>query len=182
MDHTVPEPTGFERRIGDTSVSVLVGADGQVREVKIETGSGLPTFDHAILLAARAARFLPGTVGCKPVEQWTTMRFPGESADADVRPSYLNKREMERALALEYPPLLRDRGTGGTTIVWFYVDEQGMVRQAMVRRSSGHPELDRAALRVARIARFSPALDDGEPVAVWISLPISFRTLGSGRR
>lgn len=155
-------------------MSVLVGVDGRVREAKIETGSGLPAFDQAVLLAARAARFLPGMVDCKPVEQWTTMRFPGESAGTDVPPSYLNKREMERALVREYQPLLRVRRISGTTIVWVYVDEQGMVREAMVRRSSGHTAIDRAALRVARVARLSPAMKDGEPVAVWISFPVNF--------
>jgi outer membrane biosynthesis protein TonB len=36
--------------------------------------------------------------------------------------------------------------------------------------------LDAAALKVANVMRFSPALNGTEPVPVWIQLPIVFRT------
>ncbi|MDE2762082.1 MAG: energy transducer TonB [Gemmatimonadota bacterium] len=94
----------------------------------------------------------------------------------DVRPDYKNKAEMERALSREYPPLLRDAGIGGTTIVWFYIDEQGKVLRTQVHTSSGHKALDDAALKVADVAVFTPALNRDKPVPVWIQLPITFTT------
>lgn len=94
----------------------------------------------------------------------------------DVRPDYKNKAEMERALSREYPPLLRDAGIGGTTIVWFYIDEQGKVLRTQVHTGSGHKALDDAALKVADVAVFTPALNRDKPVPVWIQLPITFTT------
>ena len=81
-----------------------------------------------------------------------------------------------RALEREYPPLLRDAGIGGTVKVWFFIDENGVVRNQVVHETSGHEALDAAALRVAPVFRFTPALNRDKAVPVWVSLPITFRT------
>ena len=81
---------------------------------------------------------------------------------------------VARALEAAYPPLLRDRGISGTTKVWFFVDERGRVQRIQIDESSGNRQLDQAALTVARTIEFSPAMNKGEEVPVWISLPITF--------
>jgi protein TonB len=91
-----------------------------------------------------------------------------------VRPGMKNVEEVRRALEQEYPPLLRDAGIGGTVEVWFQIDDEGVVRQTLVKTSSGHGALDRAALKVAEVAEFTPALNRDKRVSVWISLPITF--------
>lgn len=93
-----------------------------------------------------------------------------------IRPSLTNQRELQRALEREYPVILRDAGIGGTVLVHFFIDEEGTVRRTLVARSSGHASLDEAALRVASVARFTPALNLDKVVPVWIQIPISFRT------
>ena len=93
-----------------------------------------------------------------------------------VRPSLTNEREVQRALEREYPTILRDAGIGGTVIVQFFVDEEGIVRRTLVATSSGHASLDEAALRVASVFEFTPALNLDKIVPVWISIPITFRT------
>jgi protein TonB len=93
-----------------------------------------------------------------------------------VRPSVKNRVELERAMIREYPALLRDAGIGGTVNVWFYIDEEGQVLNTVVNQSSGHRALDEAALKVADIIEFTPALNRDRRVAVWISLPITFTT------
>lgn len=92
-----------------------------------------------------------------------------------VRPEVKNRREVEQALEREYPALLRDAGIGGTTLVWFFIDEEGSVQELQIRDSSGHEALDQAALKVAEVIRFTPALNREKRVPVWISLPITFR-------
>jgi protein TonB len=74
-----------------------------------------------------------------------------------------------------YPPLLREAGVGGTVGVYFFIDEEGAVRNTILRESSGHPALDEAALRVANVYRFEPALNRQEPVPVWVAFPITFQ-------
>jgi protein TonB len=93
-----------------------------------------------------------------------------------VRPDIKNRAEVARALEREYPPLLRDAGIGGTVQVWFFIDEEGAVQRTQVNESSGHKALDDAALLVAEIIEFTPALNRDKRVPVWISLPITFTT------
>ena len=83
---------------------------------------------------------------------------------------------MERALEREYPPILRDAGIGGTVQVHFFIDEEGMVQRTLVAQTSGHASLDEAALRVANVFRFSPALNLDKIVPVWIAIPVTFQT------
>ena len=92
-----------------------------------------------------------------------------------VRPSLVNEREMQRALEREYPAILRDAGIGGTVYIHFFIDEEGTVQRTMAAVSSGHASLDEAALRVANVARFTPALNLDKVVPVWIRIPITFR-------
>jgi len=93
-----------------------------------------------------------------------------------VRPDIKNRPELMRALEREYPPLLRDAGIGGTVQVWFFIDEEGEVVRTQVNESSGHKALDDAAIQVANIIEFTPALNRDKRVPVWISLPITFTT------
>ena len=93
-----------------------------------------------------------------------------------VRPDIRNRDEVARALEREYPPLLRDAGIGGSVQVWFFIDEEGQVQRTLVNESSGHKALDDAAIRVADIIEFTPALNRDKRVPVWISLPITFTT------
>jgi len=93
-----------------------------------------------------------------------------------VRPDIRNRSELQQALEREYPPLLRDAGIGGTVQVWLYIDETGRVGRTAVNQSSGHPALDEAALKVAEVIQFTPALNRDQRVPVWISLPITFTT------
>jgi TonB family protein len=93
-----------------------------------------------------------------------------------VRPDIRNRSELQQALEREYPPLLREAGIGGTVQVWFYIDETGSVGRTAVNQSSGHQALDEAALKVAEVIQFTPALNRDQRVPVWISLPITFTT------
>lgn len=91
-----------------------------------------------------------------------------------VRPELQNPEAVEAAIQEHYPPVLREAGIGGSVSVWFFIDEEGVVRKTLVNRSSGYAELDDAALAVAEVMRFSPALNGSEPVPVWVPLDIAF--------
>lgn len=90
------------------------------------------------------------------------------------RPELTNREEVARLLQENYPPLLRDAGVGGRAVVWVHVDETGRVSGTRIGMGSGHDPLDLAALRVAEGLRFTPAENEGRPVATWIQLPIVF--------
>lgn len=92
----------------------------------------------------------------------------------DVRPRIVNEQQVGRALQNEYPTLLRDNGVGGTVLMHFFIDENGDAQNWQVAESSGRTELDEAALRVAEVFEFSPALNRDVAVPVWIQVPITF--------
>ncbi len=91
-----------------------------------------------------------------------------------VNPQLRNEQEVNRALERNYPPLLRDAGIGGTTTVWFFIDENGTVVNTKLFQTSGYDALDEAAMAVAKIMRFSPAKNRDQIVRVWVQIPIKF--------
>jgi protein TonB len=100
----------------------------------------------------------------------------GQSITAyETLPDVKNRLEIERALHNEYPSYLMEAGVGGTVHINFLIDEEGAVVEAFMEKSSGSPQLDRAAWRVARKFLFTPAVNAAEPVAVWIQVPITFQ-------
>ncbi len=92
----------------------------------------------------------------------------------DTRPSALNRDEFQAALQENTPEDLEIRPGSDTAMVFVLIDTEGQVRRTVVSGSSGQPELDAAAKEVASVIRFSPGLRDGEPVHVWLELPIIF--------
>jgi protein TonB len=93
-----------------------------------------------------------------------------------VKPELKNRDAVARALVRNYPPLLRDAGIGGTVLLWALIDESGNVQKSQVKEGSGHNALDEAAIKVADIMAFTPALNRDQKVKVWIQLPIVFKT------
>ncbi len=94
-----------------------------------------------------------------------------------LRPEIRNRREVRAALMGEYPTILWNAGIGGTVEVWFFISEEGRVLDSRVSKSSGQVQFDEAALRVADVVRFTPALNRDQRVQVWIEVPITFQVL-----
>jgi periplasmic protein TonB len=92
-----------------------------------------------------------------------------------VIPKLLNQSEVEKAVTRFYPPLLRDAGIGGKTKVWFFIDESGKAVKWQVNTSSGYDALDAAALKVAPVLRFTPAMNQDKKVPVWVAIDIVFK-------
>ena len=92
-----------------------------------------------------------------------------------VRPEIRNRSVVMTAMERAYPPILRDAGIGGQVVVWFFISEDGQVLDKRVSQSSGHTQLDNAALEVADVYRFTPALNRDQKVKVWIQIPITFQ-------
>jgi periplasmic protein TonB len=74
----------------------------------------------------------------------------------------------------EYTEEARNAKTQGTCILWMIVDDQGHPRDIRVVRGLGFG-LDARAIEAVRQWRFQPALKDGRPVNVQISVEVGFR-------
>jgi len=91
-----------------------------------------------------------------------------------VAPFLKNTAEVGRALRREYPSSLRDAGIGAQVLIWLFIDETGRVQRSVLKTSSGFDTVDEAAMRVAMLMEFSPALNRDRNVPVWVAVPVDF--------
>jgi TonB family protein len=183
-------------------VILFVAKDGSVTDATVPTSECFPSAMSAALAAARELRFEPAgedVVGPRTSIATFNFNFDGirlrvlgdsdgpptageaaeEPASAAVprsRPRLRNSRTVQDEMGRRYPAHMRRMGLGGTVRVWAFVDERGRVTRRRLAETSGNCELDRAALDVARVMRFTPATRDGRAVAVWVALPVTFGT------
>lgn len=75
---------------------------------------------------------------------------------------------------IEYPITLWDQGIEGETRLRVRVSEMGTVDSVQVLESSGHAEMDSAAVRGAKELRFSPGRKNGKRIEVWAEVPVHF--------
>jgi protein TonB len=93
---------------------------------------------------------------------------------ADARESeiaaYLDgwKRRVERLGTLNFPDAARRKSLSGSPVIEVAIRADGHLEEISVRRSSGHAELDNAAVRIVRLASpfdpFPPAMRDRYPM------------------
>ena len=74
----------------------------------------------------------------------------------------------------KYPKKERKARHRGTVILDLVVDADGMPRDIKVSRPLS-PEFDEAALDAVKKWKFSPATNDGKPIATQIKVEVSFR-------
>lgn len=121
----------------------------------------------------------PPTVGLNAAVNDRELHLRGRHAAdgkllADTRESaiaaYLDgwKRRIERVGTLNFPNEARRRGMSGNPVLEVAIRANGSLESVLVRRSSGHAELDQAAVGIVRLAApfdpFAPALRERYPV------------------
>lgn len=78
-----------------------------------------------------------------------------------------------------YPPTAIRRNQQGVVTLLIYVLPDGRVGDLRIKRSSGFPLLDEAAVAAAREGwRFRPATQGGAPVAAWGQYAVTFQLTG----
>lgn len=94
----------------------------------------------------------------------------------ECRPQILDKSAIRQRLEQDmndYDRMSAPPAKLITVAIWLFVGADGRPIKEQVQRSSGDAEVDHLAVDAASVARFAPALSDGEPVGVWVSLPLS---------
>jgi protein TonB len=91
-------------------------------------------------------------------EHWITP----DTRASDLAPYLASwKRKVERVGTLNFPSAARNARLSGSPVVEVEITADGRLRQAKVRRSSGHGALDEAALTILRLASpFDPFPSD----------------------
>jgi periplasmic protein TonB len=78
-----------------------------------------------------------------------------------------------RTVSPDYPAALKRDGVSGVVTVKCLIDENGNVAETEVEKSS-NAAFDQPALSALKKWKFKPARQDGNPVAIKISIPIRF--------
>jgi TonB family protein len=73
----------------------------------------------------------------------------------------------------EYTADAREKKIEGTVVLTLTIDHQGLPQNIHVKRSL-YPSLDQSAIEAARKMRFEPAMKDGQPVSMFISVEFDF--------
>ena len=103
------------------------------------------------------------TLGVNPNEDGVELRVRGDATHAlwvtaDTRASdvavYLDhwRRKIERIGTLNFPSVARRQKNSGTPVIAVIIESNGRLAQALIRKTSGHRELDDAALRILKLA------------------------------
>ena len=96
-------------------------------------------------------------------------QFPG--GDAELM-RYLQSH-------MNYPPMAAENNVQGRVVVQFVVDKTGRVGEVQVVRSVDR-DLDKEAVRVCKsLPKFTPGRQNGQAVAVWYTLPVTFKLQGT---
>jgi periplasmic protein TonB len=98
-----------------------------------------------------------------PNDEGIELRLRGESKQqlwiaADTRESdvavYLDswRRKIERVGTINFPDVARRKQLSGTPVIEVTIGSDGKLLNTVVRRSSGHAEIDEAAMRILKLA------------------------------
>ena len=80
---------------------------------------------------------------------------------------------------INYPPMAAENGIQGRVIVQFVVDKTGKVGEVKLVRTVDK-DLDNEAVRVCKsLPKFTPGRQNGQPVSVWYTLPVTFKLQGT---
>ncbi len=80
---------------------------------------------------------------------------------------------------INYPAMAQENGVQGRVVVQFVVTKTGKVGEVKVVRSVDK-DLDREAVRVCKsLPNFVPGRQNGQPVNVWYTLPVTFKLQGT---
>ncbi|MDQ7064888.1 MAG: energy transducer TonB [candidate division KSB1 bacterium] len=76
---------------------------------------------------------------------------------------------------LRYPASARAAGLQGRVILNVLINKNGEVEMVKVLKSTGHEEMDQAAIEAVKKTAWSPARQKGSPVKVWVGIPVIFK-------
>ena len=179
---------------GKVIVQFTVKKTGKIDNVKVLHSVRKDLDDEAVRVIKMMPDFHPGKQNGKVVDMLYTVPvtfklyddmealLPSEETAAvpdDFQPPMFPGGEQALMLFLKanvkYPPQAAKINAQGTVVMNFVVDKTGKVTEIKVAKSVDI-YLDTEAIRVCKLLPdFYPAMQNGEPVSVWFTLPITFK-------
>ncbi|MFB6098588.1 MAG: TonB family protein [Salinibacter sp.] len=147
---------------------------------RLALGSALVAVGLALTLGVVACSDSIGPAPTSKDEESTTPKTTTASnSDGPVYMVVQNQPELVRGMqalqdAVSYPKTAKEAGIEGRVIVQFVVDKTGDVVNPKVTRGVNEA-LNQAALEAVKELTFKPGTQEGKPVKVQMSLPVTFR-------
>lgn len=175
---------------GTVKVSVQVDKDGTPLQVRIMHSTN-KIFEQNARKAASELTYTPATQNGHPIQTWFTLTVAFELTDnltereateeeieydiddfvPQATPPSYDLEELKRLL--KYPPKAQQNAITGEVIVGAQIGKDGKVLQVIVRHST-HDIFEESAKEAVRKLTFTPAIQDGEPIKMWITISIRF--------
>jgi TonB family protein len=161
-------------------IEVIVDADGTLKSVKPEDEAS--PFNEAAITAVKQSQFEAGTLDGKPVPVRTVLWVPFASPDRPAIPEIPSKSKMTMPVLIHqenplYTDVARTKKIEGAVLITIQINEEGVPVRPRVVRSLGYG-LDENAVDAVRNYRFKPAMVEGVPIAVQITVEVNFHLYG----
>ncbi|MCG8343429.1 MAG: TonB family protein, partial [Chlorobiales bacterium] len=134
---------------------------GKIKKVKKEEAPPEQTLatQKEIKKAIQQPQGVDGGIGDAPV-----------FVPVETMPSFIQQRKPR------YPERARRAGLEGKVFVGVLISENGRAIKAQImrREPADRKEFDKAAIEAVMKSRYSPGIQNGKPVKVWLMLPIRF--------
>ena len=188
-----PPQAAQDKVEGKVVVQFTVKKTGKIDDVKVLRSVRKDLDDEAVRVVKMMPDFIPakqnGEVADMPYTIPVSFKLfdemepltvsEGSDVPDDFQPPMFPGGEQALMLFLrvnvKYPPSAVKRNVQGKVVMQFVVDKTGKVTEIKVAKSVDKA-LDAEAIRVCKLLPdFYPALENGEPVSVWFTLPITFQ-------
>jgi len=116
-----------------------------------------------------------GGTGDKPVEIAAAPEKdpePDEFVFAEKQPEPVNMDDIKKRI--EYPAICKEANIQGKVFIKILVDKEGKPSKHKVLRSP-HDLLTQACVKEIYNLKFTPAIQAGKPIKVWVSVPFDFK-------
>ena len=148
-----PLRAAIEGDAGEVTLRVLLGTNGHVRDATIVKGSGKQVLDYAARATVLKWRLRPSKMRPNDIAtgREVVVEFQTDTKDKLVAAAVLRKASEKGSAwkhggSIKYPQAAFDKNLFGTVRLRFTIDSDGHPRSVQVLRSSGAPELDKAAV------------------------------------
>ncbi len=137
------------------SVATPEGGDGTGFSIGDGDGLGAPQID----------------VSKTEVKEKEEAKDPYEFVPVEKEPSY-DESDLQRRV--KYPEIAKRNGITGRVTVRVYVSKTGKAEKCIIEQSD-NKILEEEARRAVLETVFTPAIQNGNPIGLWMSIPVNFQ-------
>lgn len=174
LDEVIPEEDGFSDDENMVRTEFLQVEENE-SAIQESDGNSMENLGKVNKIEVSEIRSIDKAVNSNELYENMVQEQDCEDA-ADVQQAKIVSAPMAlNRIVPVYPRSARRRGREGVVTLEILVSGTGLVSKTDVVGSSGHSDLDAAAVSAVRTARFVPAIEDGAQVEGKLRLTFEFR-------